>query len=551
MPGCTPISNKAKQMPQKPKPSKPKGFTLRTIPEEAQSQAGESLLPSISFEDLGELPHGYGTDTIFLIAQEPHWLFTYWDIDIARHPGGATFLRYYTGSGDVEGEIEVPFETRNWYIPVEQANGDYYVEIGYHRGKSWNVIARSVTVTTPPDGMATSESFDYATVPFHLSYQRLIDQLESALKSGEDLLTAVSRLQQGGDFSAFRIEDFPNLLGEDQRSLLGALLGPDLLSELASGNLSSAEIEAKIRTHLEERISSGGGASEFLSSFRETAGASLFSAGAFSSEMAAGSWSIAALASWAAGAVSSWVAAGGEVSSWSVGVAGTTSWSSWSTVETSTETTGASGGMSWAAALGASWAQAAFGSWTQSSLGSWEQAGLASWSQAALSSWGQTSASWAAGVESSSAMLSMSSWLQAVQSSWAQAAVSSWSSSEVSSWFSASAVTSWSGSSETLSSFGQERGFFMHVNAEVIFYGGTDPRAKVTIDGHPVALNADGTFRYHFIFPNADYEIPIVAESPDGMETRSAKLRFHRDTGKVGIVTDTPQPPLGAPMGEK
>jgi len=537
-------------MPQKPKQSKSKGFTLRSVPEETHPQTGESLLPSISFEDLGELPHGYGTDTIFLIAQEPHWLFTYWDIDIARHPGGATFLRYYTGSGDVEGEIEVPFETRNWYIPVEQANGDYYVEIGYHRGEAWNVIARSMTVTTPPDGMAASESFDYATVPFHLSYQRLIDQLETALKSGEDLLTAVSRLQQDGDFSAFGVEDFPNLLSEDQRSLLGALLGPDLLSELASGNLSSSEIEAKIRAHLEERISSGGGASEFLSSFRETAGASLFSAGAFSSEIAAGSWSIAALSSWAAGAVSSWLAAGGEVSSWSIGVAGTTSWSSWSTGETSMETTGASGGMSWAAALGASWAQAAFGSWTQSSLGSWEQAALASWSQAAAS-WGQASSSWAAGSESSSAMLSMSSWLQAVQSSWAQAALSSWSSSEVSSWFSASAVTSWSGSSETLSSFGQERGFFMHVNAEVIFYGGTDPRAKVTIDGQPVALNADGTFRYHFIFPNADYEIPIIAESPDGMETRSAKLRFHRDTGKVGIVTDTPQPPLGAPMGGK
>ena len=29
----------------------------------------------------------------------------------------------------------------------------------------------------------------------------------------------------------------------------------------------------------------------------------------------------------------------------------------------------------------------------------------------------------------------------------------------------------------------------MHVNAEVIFYGGTDPRAKVTIDGKPIKLN--------------------------------------------------------------
>jgi hypothetical protein len=91
----------------------------------------------------------------------------------------------------------------------------------------------------------------------------------------------------------------------------------------------------------------------------------------------------------------------------------------------------------------------------------------------------------------------------------------------------------------------------MHVNAEVIFYGGTDPRAKVTIDGHPVALNPDGTFRYHFVFPNADYEIPIIATSPDGIERRSATLRFERSTGKVGLVTDTPQPSFGEPMGRK
>jgi len=89
----------------------------------------------------------------------------------------------------------------------------------------------------------------------------------------------------------------------------------------------------------------------------------------------------------------------------------------------------------------------------------------------------------------------------------------------------------------------------MHVNAEVIFYGGTDPRAKVTIDGKPVALDSNGNFRYHFVFPNADHQIPIIAESPDGVETRSATLQFHRATGKVGVVTDTPQPPLGEPMG--
>ncbi len=85
-----------------------------------------SLGRAVDLDQLGSLPQSYGSDTIFLVAQEPHWLFTYWDIDISRHPGGQTFLRVYEGEKTVEAEIEVPFETRNWYIPVKQAGSQIY-----------------------------------------------------------------------------------------------------------------------------------------------------------------------------------------------------------------------------------------------------------------------------------------------------------------------------------------------------------------------------------------------------------------------------------------
>jgi len=103
------------------------------------------------------------------------------------------------------------------------------------------------------------------------------------------------------------------------------------------------------------------------------------------------------------------------------------------------------------------------------------------------------------------------------------------------------------------SPFGQTaREFFMHVNAEVIFYGGTDPEAKVTIAGRPVQLQPDGTFRYHFKFPDDDFEIPIVAVSPDGVETRSAVLSLRRDTARYGEVGATAQPEyLDTPMGRR
>jgi hypothetical protein len=101
-------------------------------------------------------------------------------------------------------------------------------------------------------------------------------------------------------------------------------------------------------------------------------------------------------------------------------------------------------------------------------------------------------------------------------------------------------------------SFGApERGFHMHVNAELIIYGGTTPDAKVRIDGHDIALSKDGTFSYHFVFPDGQFHIPIDATSADGVETRSALLSFLRLTELEGDVRKTGQPTLDEPIGRK
>jgi hypothetical protein len=87
-----------------------------------------------------------------------------------------------------------------------------------------------------------------------------------------------------------------------------------------------------------------------------------------------------------------------------------------------------------------------------------------------------------------------------------------------------------------------ERGFFMHLNAEVIFYGGTQPDAEVTVNGERVALQPDGSFRFHCTLPDGDFEIPVVAVAADGSEERSAVLSFRRQTRRIGSVGATAQP---------
>ena len=100
-------------------------------------------------------------------------------------------------------------------------------------------------------------------------------------------------------------------------------------------------------------------------------------------------------------------------------------------------------------------------------------------------------------------------------------------------------------------SFGRERGFRMHVNAELIIYGGTEPNAKMRIDGHDITLSKDGTFAYHFVFPDGDFHIPVEATSADGVEKRSALLSFLRMTERAGDVRQTGQPVMDEPIGRK
>jgi hypothetical protein len=109
----------------------------------------------------------------------------------------------------------------------------------------------------------------------------------------------------------------------------------------------------------------------------------------------------------------------------------------------------------------------------------------------------------------------------------------------------------WTSSISSLSSpfGGFGRGFDMHVNAEMIIYGGTDPRAKMRIDGQEITLRDDGTFSYHFNFPDGKFHIPIEATAPDGLETRSALLSFLRLSDYAGEVHATGQTPRPEPIG--
>ncbi|MDZ4743852.1 MAG: DUF4912 domain-containing protein [Verrucomicrobiota bacterium] len=104
-------------------------------------------------------------------------------------------------------------------------------------------------------------------------------------------------------------------------------------------------------------------------------------------------------------------------------------------------------------------------------------------------------------------------------------------------------------SSESLSSWSSpaggygQREFWMNVNAELIIYGSTDPAAKLRISGKDIDIRKDGTFTYHWSFPDGIFHIPVEATSPDNVEKRGVLLSFLRTTARDGEVTNHPQDP--------
>lgn len=77
---------------------------------------------------------------------------------------------------------------------------------------------------------------------------------------------------------------------------------------------------------------------------------------------------------------------------------------------------------------------------------------------------------------------------------------------------------------------GKTREFWFQLDAELIVYGATEPNARVTLQGQPVSLRADGTFMMRFKLPDCRQMIPAVATSPDGAEERTIVLAVERNT---------------------
>lgn len=180
-------------------------------------------LAAPDFENLGELPSSYGGAFLLAIARDPHTLFAYWDIDWATVFGDAppadhkVHLRVLWHEGIEESTAAVEPLAASHLLSVVHARSSYRVEIGYYVPENvWNSVAISSAVITPPDDVAQGEAVDVATIPFHLSFQRIVDTFRGSKYDGDALAEIIGRLQHHADTS-------DATLPESERELLRAL----------------------------------------------------------------------------------------------------------------------------------------------------------------------------------------------------------------------------------------------------------------------------------------------------------------------------------------
>lgn len=176
------------------------------VPKELQAHWSQDSPRKGDYENLGELPRFYARPVFFGIARDPRTLFVYWEIDWKRVFGDKppadrkVYLRVMTNDGCEETKIAVEPFAGNHCVPVSHARQIYRVELGYYEPSDiWNSVAISEAIATPPDDVSESTNIDVATVPFHLSFQHMVDTFRGSKYDGDALVEIVAQLQKHAD----------------------------------------------------------------------------------------------------------------------------------------------------------------------------------------------------------------------------------------------------------------------------------------------------------------------------------------------------------------
>ncbi len=148
-----------------------------------------------------QLPRSYGPPRLLAIARDPWTIFAYWNVDWpsifknAAPIDRQVHLRIHCADGLEEKEAAVEPMAAMHYITMSQRHRICRIEIGYYQPADvWHSVAMSNEIVMLPADISDAEHVDLATIPFHLSFQQLLDLFGVANESA--LATAMSQFQK-------------------------------------------------------------------------------------------------------------------------------------------------------------------------------------------------------------------------------------------------------------------------------------------------------------------------------------------------------------------
>jgi hypothetical protein len=184
----------------------------------------------------------HGPPRLLAIARDPWTIFAYWYVDWptifknAAPVDRQVHLRVHSADGLEEKEGAVEPMAGMHYLTMSQRHRACRIEIGYYQPADvWNSVATSNTTMMSSAEVSESEQVDLATIPFHLSFQQLVDLFGV---NDEAVANVISRFQTRAVSSA-RYEK----LSSDERKILQRT-GADL-SALADARHTFNQIDSK------------------------------------------------------------------------------------------------------------------------------------------------------------------------------------------------------------------------------------------------------------------------------------------------------------------
>ena len=196
-----------------------------------------SSRPRREVDELTGLPAHHGKPLLVAIARDPRTLFVCWSVDwpaaFAEGLPADRCAHVRIRQNGNEKTIAVEPMSGSCAIEELEPGETYAVELGYYAPReTWNSVVTGNEVMMP-FASESDERIDVATVPFHLTFQRMLSLFRGS--NGEDLAQTLARFQE----RANRLE-----LSSDEAEVLRALdFSREDLQKIAAARESLAKSE--------------------------------------------------------------------------------------------------------------------------------------------------------------------------------------------------------------------------------------------------------------------------------------------------------------------